>query len=99
LQTPYINNITYPSTGPGASLKAPFSGQKPISAISLIGVGVTQNPMTPTYYEINIGNNGPPNLNVFDNHSYGIYAVSTNFTSINNVFQNSINTNANDGIG
>jgi hypothetical protein len=83
LASPYISNASYPPT-------VTLAGAKPTAGIKLINVGFTQNPglLSPTYFEIKIGNNGPPNYNVFDNLVTCIEANTSNFTCINNVFQN-----------
>ncbi len=81
LGSPYVSNTYTPTTT--------LLGTFPQAGIVLQNVGTTLNPTaTPTYYEIKIGQNGPPNINVFDNLVVGIDASSSNFTSVNNVFQN-----------
>jgi len=92
LQSPYINNTMFSQVSTGAFLKNPFSGQKSSVGINLNSVGLTLNPSfpAPTYHEISIGINGAPNYNIFDNQVTGIDAVSSNFTAINNIFQNAI---------
>jgi subtilisin family serine protease len=100
LQTPYINSSTYSETNPAAYLKPPFTtslpGVKSFIAIDLSQVGnvVFTGPTPSIWYDIRIGNNGPPNLNVFDNHTICINAFNSNFTSVNNVFQKTINTSS-----
>lgn len=90
LQSPYINNATYSPSNVNAYLKLPFIAgtRKPLAGIRLIRVGNTQTPLTPIYHEIKIGAPGKPKFNVFDNLLIGIDAHSTNFTCVNNVFQN-----------
>lgn len=85
LQTPYINDVTYPPT----VMKIPYSTSKPDYGIFLDGVGSTINPSTtPTYYEIQIGtNSGSNTYNTFDNLYFGIYSLDANIYSINNIFQ------------
>ncbi len=98
LQTPYINDVTYPDGTAGAYLKPPFSPMvaKPTAHISINRVGQTINPATvPTYYEMKIGSAGVPNYNVFDNMAIGIDATNSNFTSVNNVFQRTISLQKN----
>jgi len=90
LQTPYINNSTYSQTNAASALKAPMGG-KSVRGIFLTRVGETINAQgTPTYYEMIIGTSGSSNFNLFDNHIYGIYAQESNFTCMNNIFQNAI---------
>ncbi len=90
LQSPFINNTTYSQTNANAFLKPPFSTgvAKPLAGIRLSRVGTTLTPATPTYYEIKIGAPGVPKFNVFDNLSICIDAENSNFTCVNNVFQN-----------
>lgn len=94
LQTPYINDATYPDAVTAAYLKPPFvpGTTKPSAGIYLKGVGKTTlgppvSAPTPTYYEIKIGVTGAANYNVFDNLAIGVDALNSNFTCINNVFQ------------
>jgi hypothetical protein len=90
LKSPYINDATFSATNSNAFLKAPFSpnSAKPQAGIRLILVGASTpvNSPTPTYYEMKIGAAG--GFNVFDNLLIGIDAVNSNFTCVNNVFQN-----------
>lgn len=92
LKSPYINDATFSATNSNAFLKAPFlpNSSKPIAGIILdkIGASTPVNSPTPTYYEMKIGGAGLPNFNVFDNLNICIDAISSNFTCINNVFQN-----------
>jgi len=92
LKSPYINDATFSATNSNAYLKAPFSpfSSKPLAGIVLdkVGASIPVSSPTPTYYEIKIGGAGLPNFNVFDNLNIGIDALRSNFTCINNVFQN-----------
>ncbi|MCC7333216.1 MAG: DUF3494 domain-containing protein [Flavobacteriales bacterium] len=90
LESPYINNTTFSATNTKAYLKPPFNPgvNKPVAGIILKNVGNTQTPLTPVYYEMTIGTVGAPKFNLFDNLSIGIDAISSNFTAVNNVFQN-----------
>lgn len=93
LQTPYINDVTYPDSPVNAYLKPPYApgASKPIAGIVLSRVGQTINASAiPTYYEIKIGTPGVPNNNVFDNLAVCIDATNTNFTCVNNVFQRTV---------
>lgn len=67
------------------------------TGIKLNGVGtysttVTTGVPVPSFYaEVQIGDETPvgeanPNMNLFDNLKYGVYAENTNFTCVNNVF-------------
>jgi len=87
LETPYINNTTYPPT----SLKAPYSGSKPDFGIKFDNVGLTLNAgTTPTYYEaiIGIGSGISNRYNLFDNLITCISGIDVNLYCINNIFQN-----------
>lgn len=82
LASPYINNAIYPYS-------TTKEGKYPQMGIFLMNVGVTTGSSLPfSYCEIKIGNNGVPNFNVFDNLQIGIGAINSNFTCVNNVFQN-----------
>lgn len=90
LKSPYINDVVYSPTNVNAHLKPPFStgANKPQAGIRLKNVGNTQSPLTPIYHEMKIGTVGKPKFNIFDNLLVGIDAISSNFTVVNNVFQN-----------
>lgn len=106
LQTPYINSSTFSESNAASYLKPPFIpfpstlASKSQVAIALNDVGaVAFIGATPSaWYEIKIGTNGVPRFNVFDNHVICIDAVNSNFTCVNNVFQNTIGTNNGGGI-
>ncbi|MCK6650484.1 MAG: hypothetical protein L6Q66_12575, partial [Bacteroidia bacterium] len=91
LQSPYINNLVYSQSNTNAFLKPPFApgAAKPLAGIKLNRVGSTQNvTTTPVYYEFRIGAAGAPNFNIFDNLNICVDAENSNFTCVNNVFQN-----------
>lgn len=107
LQTPYINTSTFSESNAAAYLKPPFipfpspAASKSKVAIALNGVGdVAYSGATPSvWYEIKIGTIGmPAKFNIFDNHVICIDAVNSNFTCVNNVFQNTIGGNNAGGI-
>lgn len=107
LQTPYINTGTFSESNAASYLKPPFipfpspAASKSKVAIALNGVGdVAYSGATPSaWYEIKIGTIGmPAKFNVFDNHVICIDAVNSNFTCVNNVFQNTIGSNNAGGI-
>lgn len=86
LQTPYINNISYPFT----NLKAPLSGQNPNNGIVLLNVGYTTASAN-VFRSIVIGNAiNTASFNCFDNLREDITAINSNVTIINNVFQNGV---------
>lgn len=83
----YINNTTYAQTGTNAHLKAPMLTQKSSVGLELNNVGLSSNVSTsPAYREFTLGN--VANMNIFDNHQKCVNLISSNFTSINTVFQN-----------
>lgn len=86
LQTPYLNNTTYPLT----TLKNPLSSIPSGTAIILNDVGYTSVPSAPAYKVINIGQTGASNYNVFDNHYECITANNSNVTVFNSIFQNGV---------
>lgn len=87
LQASYINNSQYPL----ASLKAPFAGQKPYAGIHAELVGSTTGAgSSATYYEMVIGGGNTSQYNLFDNLVMGVYAIHSNISLYNNVFQNGI---------
>ena len=96
LDPPYINNSLYQPTFVLGTNNYPSAG------ITLQHVGTTTNvnlasaSNAPIYQELEIGSNIAAKFNLFDNHIMGIYAVNTNFTCHNAVFQNTILQN---GIG
>lgn len=100
LETPYINNTTYPPT----TLKAPYANTKPDYGIKFDNVGLTINPATtPTYYEavVGIGTGISNRYNVFDNLITCIGGIDVNLNCVNNIFQNTQTTGrggANGGI-
>lgn len=87
----YISNSGYLETSGPGYLKNPYPGQKSDAGIYLNNVGVTLNPQTtsPTYYEFQIGGNN--NRNIFDNQNIGVRLFNSNFSSYNNVYQNTVN--------
>lgn len=91
--SPYIKNSSYPFIQTKAGNNAQIG-------IYLFRVGLINLPLT--FYEVQIGATvgfqDIPFINIFDNLSNGIYAVSSNFTCVNNVFQNG-NTNSSGQVG
>lgn len=87
-----INNSTYSQTGLSATLKNPFAGTKSTVGLMLTDVGVTLNAETtsPTYYEFSLGN--ILTNNIFDNQITCVDLLNSNFTSKNNIYQNTITT-------
>ena len=100
LAAPYIDDVVYSSTNPNAYLKAPFisGASKPMAGIKLINVGSTLITTVASYHEIKIGKPGKPKFNLFDNLFISINASSSNLTSVNNVFQNTISVKKNPGV-
>ncbi len=89
LASPYFDNSLYNLT----TLKFPYTSVSPQIAIKLNSVGVTTNNV---YHGIQIGEaSNANNFNLFDSHHTFVYAVNSNVTLRNNVFQNQINTNLN----
>lgn len=86
LQTPYIDNAAYTPT----FLIAPFAGQSPLYGININNNGFSNTPTTLgfNFFGATFGTNGNPNFNCFDNLRTDIYAVNSNLTVINSVFQN-----------
>ncbi len=84
LQTPYINDATYPALG----MKAPNSGIFPSTGIVLDQNGYTTIPLGAVFKGIYIGQPGSNNFNCFDNLREDINAHNSNFTVVNSVFQN-----------
>lgn len=84
LASPYISNASYPAVNA-------WYGMPSFYGLQLLNVGQTQNPtaVTPNYFEIQIGESVANTFNVFDHLITCIDANSSNFTCINNVFQNS----------
>lgn len=89
LETPYINNTTYPVT----TLLAPYAGKKPYYAITLSNVGFSNVTTTSSsYQEFVIGTSvGTNSYNVFDNHYIAISATNANINVTNSIFQNGFN--------
>jgi hypothetical protein len=92
LQTPYriANTAAYAPT----SLNAPLQGSFPNYGIYLGSIGSCAqngsviNIFNPAYYDLTIGDGTSTTyLNMFDELYYGIYAVTANFTCVNNVFE------------
>ena len=89
IASPYFDNSLYNLT----TLKFPYTSVSPQIAIKLNSVGVTTNNV---YHGIQIGDaTNASNFNLFDSHQTFVYAVNSNVTLRNNVFQNQINTNLN----
>ena len=84
LQTPYINDATYPALG----MKGPLTGVFPSTGIVLDQNGYTTIPLGATFKGISIGTTGANNFNCFDNLREDINAHNSNFTVVNSVFQN-----------
>ncbi len=89
LETPYINNNTYPVT----TLKAPYAGKKSFYGITLTNVGFSNVTTTSSsYQEIMIGTTtGINTYNLFDNHWIAISANNSNIKVTNTIFQNGFN--------
>ncbi|UKN01807.1 T9SS type A sorting domain-containing protein [Paracrocinitomix mangrovi] len=88
LAAPYISNFNYPDNNANAYLKSPHLNEKSFNGIELLNVGtVTDEDSNPTWYKIKIGDTELEKPNLFDNLVYGIYALSSNFTCVNSVFQ------------
>ncbi len=80
-----------------ANLKAPYSNQTSYSGVYVENSGMTVSPaaVTPTYYNIIIGETIPQvhnNYNLFDNLMNGIVGLNSGISSYDNVFQNSRRT-------
>lgn len=88
MQTPWINNTTYPLSPISSTLYGHFG--YPQYGIQLENVGFTTNNNNSNgqFKGIEIGQNGTPNFNCFDNLRTDIYAFNSNFSVINSVFQN-----------
>jgi hypothetical protein len=94
-----IDNVTYLQTGTFAQLKAPYAGTKPLIGIKLNNVGVTlgAGTVTPTYYGFQLG--GASTGNIIDNHYTCVELANSNFTSIGNIYQNTVTYGQNNAQG
>jgi hypothetical protein len=86
LETPYINNTTYPVV----NMKAPYANNKSFRGLLIANVGTSNVTTTSSSYnEITIGTLiGTNTYNVFDNVWYGIDAQNSNISVVNSIFQN-----------
>jgi hypothetical protein len=110
----YYNNVKAIASNPGAPYTSPYFSNAnypflltKLGNIANIGIylgnvgTIVSTPLS--IYEIEIGSlpaGSPPvsSINIFDNLQYGIYAINSNFTCKNNVFQNG-NTNSSGQVG
>lgn len=83
LASPYIDEAVYTTVNT-------WYGMPSFYGVQLINVGQTQNPTasSPNYFQVQIGEAASNLFNVFDRLLICVDAKSSNFTCINNVFQN-----------
>jgi len=97
-----VGNVKATASNPGLPLASPYIdeavyttvntwyGMPSFYGVQLINVGQTQNPTasSPNYFQVQIGEAASNLFNVFDRLLICVDAKSSNFTCINNVFQN-----------